>query len=309
MKKLFTLLFAALARVGAMSAQGVYCLDLTAPTNPESFTFNDNGVWTETYNDVDYTFIECTPFAFSHLIGGEGASWGGYYWDGFTVSRSAAKSGWEANRAGGGMKLDGDNAVVDAASPYLVGYWAEFMESPDHHTTQMIFNDGNAYEAVGVYVNMNAQSYTDVTAGSGAARTFNHEGDSFVLIAHGVSPEGTESTASIELAGFHDGTFTALTDWTYWDLSSLGLVESIYFTMTSTDVGDWGTNTSTYFALSHMTVAEPENTGVSEISNADITGVKYYNLAGVASDAPFDGVNIVVTSRADGTQSTTKICR
>ena len=111
------------------------------------------------------------------------------------------------------------------------------------------------------------------------------------------------------IASIHDGTFTALTDWTYWDLSSLGLVESIYFTMTSTDVGDWGTNTSTYFALSHMTVAEPENTGVSEISNADITGVKYYNLAGVASDAPFDGVNIVVTSRADGTQSTTKICR
>jgi hypothetical protein len=266
-------------------------------------------VWTGTYNDVDYTFIECTPFAFSHLIGGEGASWGGYYWDGFTVSRSAAKSGWEANRAGGGMKLDGDNAVVDAASPYLVGYWAEFMEGPEYHTTQMIFNDGNAYEAVGVYVNMNAQSYTDVTAGSGAARAFNHEGDSFVLIAHGVSPEGNESTASIELAGFHDGTFTALTDWTYWDLSSLGLVESIYFTMTSTDVGDWGTNTSTYFALSHMTVAEPENTGVSEISNADITGVKYYNLAGVEGAKPFDGVNVVVTTYTDGTNATTKVIK
>ena len=308
MKKIFTFLFAAMATVGALSAQDIVVLDVSSPTHPESLTFNDNGVWTETYTEVEYTTIEFTPFAFSHLIGGEGASWYGSYWDGFTISRSAAKTGWEANMAGGGMKLEGDEAVVDAEVPYLVAYWAEFMEFGTNHTCEMTFNDDQAYEAIGVWVSNDAQAYSDVSAGGGVARAF-REGDSFVLIAHGVHPDGTEETASIELAGYHNGALTAITDWTYWDLSSLGVVESIYFTMTSTDTGDWGTNTSTYFALSHMTVAVAENTGVSQISNADITGVKYYNLAGVASDTPFDGVNIVVTSRADGTQSTTKICR
>ena len=35
----------------------------------------------------------------------------------------------------------------------------------------------------------------------------------------------------------------------------------------------------------------------------------YYNLAGMASSKPFDGVNIIVTRYTDGTQSTTKVLR
>ena len=36
-------------------------LDLTQPSNPTTFTYNDNGVWTETYNDVDYTYCKSVP--------------------------------------------------------------------------------------------------------------------------------------------------------------------------------------------------------------------------------------------------------
>jgi hypothetical protein len=35
----------------------------------------------------------------------------------------------------------------------------------------------------------------------------------------------------------------------------------------------------------------------------------YYNIAGVASDKPFNGINIVVTRYTDGSQTTTKIMR
>ncbi|MBQ4138765.1 MAG: hypothetical protein II592_04395, partial [Muribaculaceae bacterium] len=40
-----------------------------------------------------------------------------------------------------------------------------------------------------------------------------------------------------------------------------------------------------------------------------VSNVKYYNIMGVESNKPFDGVNIVVTRYSDGTISTTKVLR
>lgn len=40
-----------------------------------------------------------------------------------------------------------------------------------------------------------------------------------------------------------------------------------------------------------------------------VAGVKYYNVAGVAADEAFEGVNIVVTKYVDGTQSVTKVVK
>lgn len=40
-----------------------------------------------------------------------------------------------------------------------------------------------------------------------------------------------------------------------------------------------------------------------------VAGVKYYNVAGVAADEAFDGVNIVVTKYVDGTQSVAKVVK
>ena len=50
-----------------------------------------------------------------------------------------------------------------------------------------------------------------------------------------------------------------------------------------------------------------EATGVDDLNAASIKGVKYYNVAGVASDKPFDGMNIVVTRNADGSVKVQKV--
>lgn len=48
-------------------------------------------------------------------------------------------------------------------------------------------------------------------------------------------------------------------------------------------------------------------TGTSELQvEKSVVGVKYYNLMGVESAVPYEGVNLVVTSYSDGTRSTTK---
>ena len=54
----------------------------------------------------------------------------------------------------------------------------------------------------------------------------------------------------------------------------------------------------------------PDNTAVADVNAAKaVSSVKYYNAAGVASDNAFEGVNIVVTKYADGSQSVTKVVK
>ena len=51
-------------------------------------------------------------------------------------------------------------------------------------------------------------------------------------------------------------------------------------------------------------------TAVKDVTTAKaVKSVKYYNVAGMESAEPFDGVNIVVTNYTDGTKSTTKVIK
>ncbi len=45
------------------------------------------------------------------------------------------------------------------------------------------------------------------------------------------------------------------------------------------------------------------------VGNAQVKSVKYVNVAGIVSDRPFQGVNIVVTEYTDGTRTTTKMLK
>ena len=57
-------------------------------------------------------------------------------------------------------------------------------------------------------------------------------------------------------------------------------------------------------------VMEAETTvGISDINAARVASVRYVNAMGQISDKPFKGVNIVVTTLVDGTQTTTKVIK
>ncbi|MBQ4007160.1 MAG: DUF4465 domain-containing protein, partial [Muribaculaceae bacterium] len=130
-------------------------------------------------------------------------------------------------------------------------------------------------------------------------------------IAHGVDETGAETgTAEIELCGFHNGQFSGITDWTWFDMSALGQVSEIFFTMDSSDKGEWGINTPTYFVMDKLTVSTSIATAVNDVDvNKQVAGVKYVNMAGIESSKPFDGVNIVVTTYTDGTKASTKVIK
>ena len=274
MKKIFTLT-AAVALTASAAMAGVITLDLSKPVNPTSLEYNENGIWTECYNDVDYTWLafgdEDCGFLLSHLIGGEGSSWGGMYWDGFCPAiggditdygQSGSSDGWTVKyggcMAGGGCVINEDGTVTaDPAQPYIVGYWGSWSEDP---TNQVKYadNDGNTtFKPVGVYVCNHPWPYYGCLHGDGFGRAF-EEGDYFELIAHGVDADGNETTTSINLVEFTNGELKALNDWTFFDLSSLGEVESVYFTMNSTDSGAYGMNTSAYFCMDKFQAEVPE---------------------------------------------------
>ena len=50
-------------------------------------------------------------------------------------------------------------------------------------------------------------------------------------------------------------------------------------------------------------------TGISDVQTVSVKGVRYYNMAGMQSNVPFDGVNIVVTELNDGTTVTSKVVK
>ena len=50
-------------------------------------------------------------------------------------------------------------------------------------------------------------------------------------------------------------------------------------------------------------------TAIDQLNARQVAGVKYYNVAGVESDSPFHGVNIVVTRYTDGSMTTTKVVK
>ena len=288
MKKIFTLTASALMAMASWA--GVITLDLNANINPASLEFNENGVWTQCYNDVDYTWLEFGDengeFLISHLIDGEGASWGGMYWDGFIpaiggdqtdYSDPTTGASWYSMfggcMAGGGCVIGADGKVsADATKPYLVAFYSSWAAEGPSCQVMFTNKDGNmAFTPAGVYVCNHPWPYYDCLHGEGSARAF-AEGDYFELTAVGVAADGTQ-------------------------------------TSTATDKGNYGMNTAAYFCMDKFQV-KGLATAVENV-NADkqVAGVQYVNISGMTSDKPFQGLNIVVTTYSDGTTSTAKVVK
>ena len=71
-----------------------------------------------------------------------------------------------------------------------------------------------------------------------------------------------------------------------------------------------GDQTPEYYAAEGDSQAKQTPTGVSEIRyHGEVVSTTYYNVQGIKSDKPFDGVNIVVTRYSDGTTSVSKVVK
>jgi hypothetical protein len=282
MKKIFTTISILLTMIFAAKASDTITLNLNTPLNPAVFTFDANGVWTETYNDHDYPFISFDNFELSHLISGN--SYYGTSWEGFTVSKNADNTAllktdgvnfelmsfkdyqnW-GNMAKGGIVTDAEGrAVKDGTTgrvltsvniPYLIAYWSWYCDEVlEDYSLQTIFYDKS--QPLGFYINASPFAYFSNIYGDGWARALNHEGDYFKIIIHGLDEEFEDNGESVEytLTSFEGGILKLNgRDWEWVDLSSLGECYGLYFTMKSTDNSYNMMNTPSYFCMDKLSI-------------------------------------------------------
>ncbi len=273
MNKFYFLLISGLLGATSYATPKEIVLDLSHSVTGLEFD-TTTGAWTGTFDD-DEECIESQVFLFQHRSISDWSTW----W-GFTASKSADNSMRNdyityqySNMASGGIQLNEDGTVklneygapvVSPEMPYLVAYYSQYMSQ---RPVDMIFNDGKSYEAVGMYVNLSSYTYYTVCDGDGFARAFTN-GDSLTLTVHGVSPTGEETTVDVKVASCDNGNLTTSRGWSYVDLTPLGLVDEIYFTMTSTDTGAYGPNTPLYFCLDKLTVRESDMSNIESIKPA-----------------------------------------
>lgn len=265
-------------------------LDLENTTTLAGNPLSPNSHWSDTYTEDVY--LESQNFIFSHRSG-----WGGMYWDGFTLSNHADNSdygqdsqGWVENQWGNMAK----GGVDGEGSNFLVGYWGSYTDEGASNVTEtsnfVMFNDGKTYKATGVYVNNAPWSYYSIKNGDSFARKF-EQGDYFKLIAKGFAEDGITETGSTEfyLADYRSINPTQWKlheTWQWMDLSALGEVSYIQFTMDSSDRGDWGINTSTLFCMDKLTVEKVD--GLSTLAKNPET-IKAYRSGNVLYNLPLGG--------------------
>lgn len=250
MKKHLIYLLMALPLVATSCSDDDDPVDVTLRLNQTQLSYDSQGVW-EGVNTNNTFSIQ--NIVFSHE--GETGPWG-LVWNGFTparVSDTSVQADWLSHQfqimTGGGLS--------GAGTPYIVGFWntQENETTPaSERSCRIVYQDSpNAFprpfRPLSVYVQNTAYAYYTMTEGNPFANKFTPK-DYLALHAHGIHSDGTEATATFYLA--HDGEIVK--DWTLMDLSSLGEVTELYFTMDGSDSGQWGLNTPSYFALDCLSV-------------------------------------------------------
>ena len=241
MKKL--LLALAVCLCGAVSAENVV-LDLSNPQ--EALSYDDNGLWSDAFNDN--AKVTSQVFTFAHRSPYPQYSCGFFANKVTTILASASYDDQYGCMAKGGVAGEG--------TPYLGAYWDTYNESEDWKSCEVKIT--SPHYAVGCYVCNNPYAYYAIQKGNPPARKF-EQGDWFKLVAHGLDGQDKETgTVEYYLADYRSANadeWTLNDSWQWFDLSSLGQVASIYFTMESSDTGEWGMNTPSYFCLDKLTVS------------------------------------------------------
>lgn len=224
--------------------------DVTLNVASANLEYRQQGFWVNTYSNEKLTI---DGFVFSHS-GTEEPPYAS--WDGFTASKStdnadeasADEQSW-INYQWGAMPQGG---VAGVGTPYLVAFWNEWADtSNNQHSLTIKRADGKEFEPMSVYLTNTAYSYWSMKKGDAFANAFTKD-DKYAVQIHGV--KGVRETGVIEVV-LAKGT-DILRTWKQCDLRTLGEVDYLYFTVTSTDrtESEYGSymNTPAYFALDRL---------------------------------------------------------
>lgn len=178
------------------------------------------------------------------------AEWGS--WDGFALSCSA-KTTFSADN----YLTDQYNCCTLASNSktFLVGYYSTYgnNEPTIYTTVSKADQTRRPFYPLTVDVTNAAYTLTSIKNGDAYAKKFDAS-DYLYLYVTGY--KDNKETQSLKLPLAENGKF--LEGWATADLRSLGLVDEIRFKMDSSDKGEWGINTPTYFCLDNLYITFPQ---------------------------------------------------
>ena len=283
----------------AVSAD-VIVLDLSK--SAEAIEYNEQGVWRDVYKGE--TSVQSQVFRFSHVSSSPS------YYNGFIASRSTTVL--ESANFDDQFGCMARGGVSGEGSPYLVAYWDAYAESVSIERSCEVTFPAPYYTA-GFYVCNNPYTYYAIQKGNSYAAKF-EQGAWLKLIAHGVDATGNE-TGTVEhyLTDYRSEKpeeWTLNKSWKWVDLSTLGKVSSLYFTMESSDTGAQGMKTPAYFCFDRlMVLTAPASVDEALAATATVYFDRVASAVRVESAAPVETAvynsrgALVMRQRVEGTAS------
>lgn len=210
-----------------------------------SLSYNEDGIWSENNQDKNLVLGDYT---FSHYL----TEW--MTVEGFTPSRSTDNAFHQP-------MYEWLYTVVPGHGlnnrPFISAFWSSREgEAFEDKSCRIARTDGTVFSPESIMVVNSCYAYYSMIHGDTYCKKFEKD-DWFLLIAHGVKEDGSETTAEFYLAKITDDSDIEkgiVTDWTRFNLSPLGDVTGIYFTLDSSDSGQWGMNTPASFAVTDFMV-------------------------------------------------------
>ncbi len=184
-------------------------------------------------NSYDSSFDSWAGFSYSKVQDGTTSGWGNQY---------AAKPG-----------------TGHSGTNYAVAFEDTFTPVTPTITA------GSGQFLTGLYVTNSTYTYFSTHDGDSFAKKFGgasgNDADWFKLTATGYNGASLLGSVDFYLADFRDANNAndyIVSDWRYFDLSGLGAVTSVQFSLSSSDNGMFGMNTPAYFAIDDVSsVPEP----------------------------------------------------
>lgn len=225
--------------------------DLIFDSSFSEFTekaFNSDGSWKYCYDETSDKGFTSMYAHYSHnTIVTEYGGQKYYSWKGFAPSRSTDLEDWSD-----GNWIDHQWTAMASAESlkdrnYAIACW-DVMENPDDPqacTACVITCDlEKVFRPLVITLTNTTYGYYAMKNGTAFSRPFT-DSDRLTVRATGLLDGKVTGTVEMPLA--KDGEIVR--SFTEFNLTSLGKVDKVVFTMSSTDSGQWGMNTPAYFAI------------------------------------------------------------
>ncbi|MFH2007512.1 MAG: DUF4465 domain-containing protein [bacterium] len=177
----------------------------------------------------------------------------GPYWEGFAYSNTTDVTTPDFSNQYSAITGGG----ATGSPNYAVGYLGFMGTVPEVRFT----NTTAGYTVAGLYVTNTTYAFFTLRDGDAFAKPFGGptgtDPDWFKLTITGVdSTDATTGPVELYLADYTSTDASGdyiLDEWTWVDLTGLGDIVGLRFTLSSTDNGAWGMNTPAYFAIDSIT--------------------------------------------------------